>query len=80
MQNNLLANNKQILKRIFTNNLIKLSFNNFSAKLNINFSHMPNDLPHEGLNIDNKKNLNSYVTLNDLLLSKLSKNKSNFYI
>ncbi len=73
LQSNLLANNNKILKRIFTNKLINLSSNNFATQLNIDFSHMPNALPLEGLKINNKKNIKSSVTLNDLLLSKLSK-------
>lgn len=73
LQNKLIANNKKIIERFFTNKLINLSSRNFATHLNLNFSHVPNALPHEALKINAKKNSSSKLTLSDLLLSKLSK-------
>lgn len=74
MQSNLIANNNKIISRIFTNKIINLSSSNFASQLNLNYSHMPNALPLEGLNIKSKKNSNAKVNLNQMFLSKLSIN------
>jgi len=75
LQSNLTTNSNKMLKRILTHKLIKISSGKFATLMNINFSHMPNSLPLEIIKINKQRNNNfsTNVTLNELLLSKLSK-------